>query len=196
MGHRPRTVSALAACALLTIAVTVAVAPATAQAVCDPIQEPPVFDPDVPTGEQVLGFPLGSQEVTPAEANEYMHELDLESERVVSRTAAITVEQRELNYAIVGEPQNVTDAGLASAQAAIQALRDPETPDDVAEQLAEDTPAILWVDGSPHGGEESGGDASLRVLYELAARTDCAADRILDEAIVVIVPIYNPDGRE
>ena len=52
------------------------------------------------------------------------------------------------------------------------------------------------MDGSPHGGEESGGDASLKVLYDLAARTDCAAEQILDDAIVIIVPIYNPDGRD
>ena len=47
-----------------------------------------------------------------------------------------------------------------------------------------------------HGGEESGTDASLRVLYELADRSDCAAQRILDEAVVVILPTQNPDGRE
>ena len=52
------------------------------------------------------------------------------------------------------------------------------------------------MDGSPHGGEESGGDASLKVLYDLAARTDCAAEQILDDAIVIVVPIYNPDGRD
>ena len=33
-----------------------------------------------------------------------------------------------------------------------------------------DTPAILWVAGNVHGGEESGADASLHALYELAAR--------------------------
>ena len=47
-----------------------------------------------------------------------------------------------------------------------------------------------------HGGEESGTDASLRVLQELADRTDCAAQRIRDEAVVVILPTQNPDGRE
>ena len=90
----------------------------------------------------------------------------------------------------------MTPSGLAAIQEAIAELRDPLTPDAQAEQLADETPAILWVDGSPHGGEESGADASLKVLYDLAARTDCAAEQILDEAIVLIVPILNPDGRE
>jgi Zinc carboxypeptidase len=52
------------------------------------------------------------------------------------------------------------------------------------------------VAGNVHGGEESGTDASLRVLYELAARTDCTAESILDRAVVVIMPTQNPDGRE
>jgi zinc carboxypeptidase len=103
---------------------------------------------------------------------------------------------KDLNYAIVGDPANVTLAGLASIQGAIGTLRDPLTLEAQAQQLAENTPEILWVDGSPHGGEESGGDASLKVLYDLAARTDCAAEQILDDAIVIIVPIYNPDGRD
>ena len=47
-----------------------------------------------------------------------------------------------------------------------------------------------------HGGEESGTDASMRVLYELADRDDCAARQILDNSIVVLLPIQNPDGRE
>ena len=57
-------------------------------------------------------------------------------------------------------------------------------------------PAILWVSGNVHGNEESGADASLHALYNLAARGDCVVDDILANAIVVILPIQNPDGRE
>jgi Zinc carboxypeptidase len=165
---------------------------------CDPIQTPPAYLDSVPTGEDVpaLGFPIGSQEVTSAQSNAYIAAVDAASDRVVSGTAATSVEGRDLEYAIVGDPAHVTQSGLTAIQDAIGELRDPLAPAAQAEQLADETPAILWVDGSPHGGEESGGDASLKVLYDLAARTDCAAEQILDEAIVIIVPIYNPDGRD
>ena len=103
---------------------------------------------------------------------------------------------RPLRYAIVGRPGNVTQAGLARIRLATRLLRDPRTPAKLAAHLARTTPAILWVAGNVHGGEESGTDAALRVLYELADRTDCAAQRILDEAVVVILPTQNPDGRE
>ena len=38
-------------------------------ATCDPIQTPPTFAGQTPTAQTVLGFGLGSQEVTAAEAD-------------------------------------------------------------------------------------------------------------------------------
>ena len=47
-----------------------------------------------------------------------------------------------------------------------------------------------------HGGEKSGTDAALRVLFELADRDDCAANQILENQVMVILPNQNPDGRD
>src|SRR4029079_7810253 len=94
-------------------------------------------------------------------------------------------------YALVGTP-----ARVAAAQSAATVLRDPATTPAQAAVTAGSAPEILWVAGNVHGGEESGTDASLRVLYELAARTDCAAATIRDNAVVAILPTQNPDGRE
>ena len=41
---------------------------------------------------------------------------------------------------------------------------DPATPAAEAAAIAASRPAILWIAGNVHGGEESGTDASLRVL--------------------------------
>lgn len=73
---------------------------------------------------------------------------------------------------------------------------DPDTPAENVTKLVADTPAILWVTGNVHGNEESGADAAVRVAYELADRNDCVVKRILDNAIVVVLPTQNPDGRE
>jgi len=169
---------------------------ATAQAPCDPFETPPDYTEDVPTAEEILGFALGSQEVTAAESNAYLDAIAEASDRVVAGTAATSWEGRELRYAIVGDPSNVTAGGLETVRNAVRALRDPATSAEAAATLAASTPAILWIAGNVHGGEESGTDASLQVLYELASRTDCAATRILDESLVVILPTQNPDGRE
>ena len=149
-----------------------------------------------PTAEQVLGFTLGSREVTAAEANAYVDAVDAASDRVVSGTFASSWNGRQLRYALIGDPANVAPGGLAAVQAAVSKLRNPETSAREAERLARTTPVVLWLMGNVHGDEESAADAQLRVLYELADRTDCAARQILDNAVVGIIPTQNPDGRE
>ena len=171
-------------------------ASAAAPASCDPMQTPPSFRGTVPTSEDVLGFPLGSREVTAAETNEYVDAVDAASDRVVSGTFGSSWQGREMRYALVGDPDHVTPAGLAAVQEAVSKLRDPETSEREAERLARTTPVVLWLMGNVHGGEESATDANLRVLYELADRDDCAATQILDNAVVGIIPTQNPDGRE
>jgi hypothetical protein len=143
----------------------------------------------------VLGFELGSQETTPKQIEKFVTAVDDASDRVASGVAATSVGGRPLTYAVVGDPERVTPEALAQISRHAQKLRDPQMPADRAAELVASTPAILWVAGNVHGNEESGADAALRVLYELADRTDCVADTVLDNAIVVIMPTQNPDGR-
>jgi hypothetical protein len=74
---------------------------------CDPIQTPPVFQGQAPTAQTVLGFGLGSQEVTAAEADRYVQAVDTASPRVVSGVLATSWEGRPLRYALVGTPEHV-----------------------------------------------------------------------------------------
>ena len=180
--------------ALLPVA-PAAAAPPVAPA-CDPVRTPPELAGQVPTAEDVLGFPLGERDVTVAESDAYLQAVAAASPRVTAGTAAVSWQGRPLRYAIVGKASNVTPAGLARIRLQTALLRDPRTPARLAEHLARTTPAILWVAGNVHGGEESGTDGALRVMYELADRRDCAASQILDNAIVVLLPTQNPDGRE
>ena len=53
----------------------------------------------------------------------------------------------------------------------------------------------VFINCSIHGGETTGMDAGLRLLRRLAFRNDPLTMRILKEAIVVIDPCQNPDGR-
>jgi hypothetical protein len=174
----------------------VSTASAAAQApACDPFTQP-IFRGEVPTAQDVIGINLGDRDVTAAESDSYLLAVDERSSRVTSGVAATSVQGRPLRYALVGRPERVTSAGLDAVRASAAKLMDPRTTATQAAQIAAANPAILWIAGNVHGGEESGTDASLRVLYELADRSDCAAQRILDQAVVVILPTQNPDGRE
>ena len=178
-----------------TGALLVAAAPAAAAPPCDPFG-PATFRGEVPTPKQVIGIDLGERDVTTAESDAYVAAVDAASPRVVSGALAQSVQGRDLDYAIVGNPDRVTPKGLARIRSSAAQLMDPSTRPREARAIAAEDPAILWIAGNVHGGEESGTDASLRVLWELADRSDCAASRILDEALVVILPTQNPDGRE
>lgn len=167
-----------------------------AQATCDPFDTEATFAGVVPKAKDVIGFNLGRHEVTTDQAWTYLDAVDAASDRVVSGVYATSPLGRPLKYAIVGNPENVTAAGLEAIRQAVLTIRDPLTPTDEADALAAATPAFLYVAGSVHGSEESGADAALKTLFQLADRTDCAAQQILDNAVVFILPIQNPDGRE
>ncbi len=178
---------------LLTLPLAVASGGATgaAAAGCHPFTTSPTYAGSVPTARSVLGFDLGNRDVTVAESDRYLRAVDDASARVATATLGTSNQGRALRYALVGTP-----AQVSAARAAATALRDPATSAAQAAQVAASAPAILWVAGNVHGGEESGTDASLKVLYELADRTDCAARTITDNAVVAILPTQNPDGRE
>ncbi len=185
--------------ALAAIAVVLVVAsPAAAQTACDPTQTPPEFRGQVPQLSDVVPNPGGENgEVTTDQAYAYMDAVDGASERVITGALSERSQQgRELRYAIIGNVDSLRHGALRDIKRAAQDLRDPSTPPAKARQIARRYPAILWVASNVHGGEESGTDGSLRVMYELADRDDCAARQILDNSLVVLLPTQNPDGRE
>ena len=53
----------------------------------------------------------------------------------------------------------------------------------------------VFINCSIHGGETTGMDAGLRLLRRLAFSDDPQTRRILKEAVVIIDPCQNPDGR-
>ena len=126
----------------------------------------------------------------------YLDAVDAASGRVRTGSYGTTEEGRDLRYAVVGPAAAITDQSLADAADAIRTIQDPATSDDDARLIAETTRPFLFIGGNVHGNEESGADASVKLLWHLADRTDCAARRIRDAATVVILPMQNPDGRE
>ena len=175
------------------------IAPAIAQTDCDPFATTPVFAPGVPTLADVTDddIEFGEREVTWQESNAYIAAVDAASTRVVSAEAATSVLDKPIPYAVVGTEARLGD--LAGTLAMIETLRNPNAEEEeplALEAALRDAPVILWIAGNVHGGEESGADAALQVLYHLAARTDCVVDEILANALVVILPVQNPDGRD
>jgi len=186
--------STLAVVALLSPAIVQTTA--AAQTACDPFTTTPHYLHQAPTATDVIGFALGSAEVNVDQSNQYLDAVATASDRVVAGTAATSVLGRALRYAIVGRADRMTPSALATIRSNATALRNPTLSASQAAAIEAATPEILWISANVHGDEESGADAALQVLYELADRDDCVVTNILDAAIVVVLPIQNPDGRE
>jgi hypothetical protein len=57
-------------------------------------------------------------------------------------------------------------------------------------------PGFGWITGTPHGNEPAGGEASVKELYDLTARMDCANAQRLANLDVFIQPVSAPDDRD
>ena len=163
---------------------------------CHPTLTPPEYLGLVPSPLDVLGFEAGRQEVTTSECFAYLDAVAAASDRVTVGTVGASNAGRPIRYAVIGRPDHVTGAGLEAVRQAHLEIVDPSTSQSRVDSLAASTPAFLWVTGNIHGNEESGADAIVSLLYDLADRDDCVVNRILRHAVVIVVPIQNPDGRD
>ncbi len=65
-----------------------------------------------------------------------------------------------------------------------------------ADRLVASLPVVVWLMHAVHGNEISSSDAALAEAYHLlAAVNDPVADEIARNALVLIDPLENPDGR-
>ncbi|MDH3421731.1 MAG: M14 family zinc carboxypeptidase, partial [Gemmatimonadota bacterium] len=155
-----------------------------------------VYDPSIPTLEQVVGHDFREEVTPPDEIVQYMEAL---AESSPDRARLIpygeTWEGRPLVMLLIGSPARI--AGLQGVLADLQRLADPRglDPDD-AERLIRELPVVTALVHGIHGNEISSSGAAMAEAYHLlAAQGDPGVDRILAESLVLIDPAQNPDGR-
>ncbi len=155
------------------------------------------YDASIPTLDAVTGHSWGAEISTHADVSAYLRALAAAApDRMRVVDYGETWQGRTLRYAIVGKPETVRRAD--DIRERMQRLADPRGLDDAAaERLLADLPAVGWLANCVHGDEPSGTDAALYVLYHLlAAQGDPVVDKVLDECLVLIDPLQNPDGRD
>jgi hypothetical protein len=139
--------------------------------------------------EQFLGYPIGTKFTSHHRTVAYFEHVAAQApDRVKLQTYGQSYEGRPLMVAVVTAPQHLARI------------------DDIRQQnlrlagLAEGSgdvgiPAIVWLAYNVHGNEASATDAALLTLYELA-RPGSEASGWLQNAVAVIDPCVNPDGRD
>ena len=153
------------------------------------------FDPGVPRPSAVLGHDIGDRFTPHHLIVRYAERLAATSRRIRVDTVARTFEGREAIMIVATSEAN--HGRMTQIRADTRRVGDPRgtTGADVA-AAAGRMPAIAWLGYTVHGGEASGTEAALALMYQLAAGRDAETLRILDSVVVLIDPVQNPDGHE
>lgn len=150
----------------------------------------------VPTGESLLGLPIGQRAANSVEIEKCLKAWAAAApDRTRLVEYARTYEDRPLHYLIVAAPKNL--ARLDEIQSGMAKLGDPrKLADAEAKQLIETLVPVAWLGYTIHGDETEGSDAALALLYHLIAAEDPSVTKLLEEVVVIIDPLQNPDGRD
>lgn len=144
----------------------------------EPLQSPAEF----------LGYELGERFTPYHRVVDYVQHVARASDRVTMEVYGETYEHRPLIAVAVSTPQNI---------ARLDEMRTRHL-DVIAGRRSYDAsdPVVVFMSYGVHGNESSSTEAAMRTLHTLVSGEDSRADAWLAEAVVVIDPLLNPDGRE
>ncbi len=193
--RRPfRACLALAAAAAL--AAGTAPAPAAAQqlpmAADLPVEGVESYDPEIPRPGEVIGHEVGTRHTESARIADYFRAVAEASDRVRLRVHARSYENRPLLHAVVTSEEN--QDRLGPIRRANRRLS--EAPGSVSDDELAGMPVVAYMGYSVHGDEASGSEAAMVLLYHLAAGRGPAVDSVLANEVVIVDPMFNPDGRD
>ncbi len=154
------------------------------------------YNKQIPTVEQVLGYKSGQKITNHSDMVRYFEALSLAApDKLKLFDYGVTWEGRRLIYLAISASTNLQN--LEQFADNMQALSDPRKTDSKnATRIVESLPASVWLGYSVHGNEISGTDAAMRTAYHLvASKNDATVNKILENSIVFIDPLQNPDGR-
>ena len=154
------------------------------------------YDNSIPDIQDVLGYSVGQRITSHGDMLRFFNSLQKAAPKHIKIFEyGETWEGRKLIFAAIGSEQNI--ANLAEFSDGMQALSDPRvTNKDKAQNLMNDLPASVWLEYSVHGNEISSTDAAMMTAYHLlAGKDDATVKNVMQNSIVFIDPLQNPDGR-
>jgi hypothetical protein len=148
------------------------------------------FNPNVPSPEAFLGYPIGSHHTRYDKIVEYMILLSKTSDRVKVQKIGETNEHRDQIIVSFAKPQNL--ANLEN----IRKVHLESIDINNSKPTDSNQPVIVWLGHNVHGNEPSGGESTLLSAYYLAASEEPETLKWLDNAVILMEPVINPDGRD
>ena len=150
------------------------------------------YNRSIPKPEEIIGHQIGTSHTRTDQVVDYFEALASRSNRIILNDHALTHEGRRLIHAIVTHPDN--HENLETIREGNLKLSDK--PNSMSDQDLNKMPLVAYLGFSIHGDEASGTEASLLLLYHLAAGSGKQIDDILKNTVLIIDPMFNPDGRD
>ncbi|MEM7282700.1 MAG: M14 family zinc carboxypeptidase, partial [Pseudomonadota bacterium] len=147
------------------------------------------FDDAIPTPAEFLKFKLGHVPVRHHQLVDYIRHVAELSDRLTVETIGFSHERRPILFVVATSPEN--HARIDEIRSQHVALTDPNS----GQNIVDDMPVVTWLNYGVHGAESSGMDASLPFVYHLAAAEGAAIEKVLDESVILVTAVFNPDGH-
>jgi hypothetical protein len=151
----------------------------------------------VPSPTKALGHLAGAPDELSRvkDVHDYFRKLAQATDRVKVRVIGTSEEGREILLAMVSDPENL--AALDHYKDVTARLADPRrTSRDEARRLAEEGKVFYWFTGGLHSTETGSPEMLMELAYRLAVSEKPEIREIRRNAIVMITPVTEPDGRD
>jgi len=148
------------------------------------------YDERVPTPAAYFGFEVGEWHLRPDQIEQYLRAVAVAApDRAKFEVFGHTHEQRALVHLIVAAPERMKN--LEAVRAQHLALSDSQRSKRIDLRAM---PAVVNLGYSIHGNEASGANAAVVAAYWLVASESDAAQAARRDLVVLIDPMFNPDG--
>ncbi|HEV2853632.1 MAG TPA: M14 family zinc carboxypeptidase [Thermoanaerobaculia bacterium] len=151
----------------------------------------------VPSPTKVLGHLAGAPDELSrvADVHGYFRRLDEASDRVRVQVIGTSEEGREILLALISDPENLAD--LDRYRDVTARLADPrQTSREEARRLVDEGRVFYWLTGGLHSTETGSPEMLMELAYRLAVSEKPEIQAIRKNAIVMITPVTEPDGRD
>ncbi len=147
------------------------------------------YNASIPSPSEFLGYELGEEYTFHYQVMDYFEKLAELSDKITFHEYARTYENRSVNYAIITSEENQTN---------IDDIRESnlKIANDPGSVSVSDEPIVVWMSYNVHGNEPSSSEAAMQTAYRLVAGTDSETKNMLQNSVVIIDPMINPDGRD
>ena len=153
------------------------------------------YIPSIDHPNKFLDFNYGDRVANHSQISNAILRWSEQSNKIKVIEYAKSHEGRPLYVAFISSSENLNNLDEIKNQ--IIKLSDPRiTSNAEANSIIENIPAVAWMAYSIHGNETSGADAALGIIYHLISSTDLEITNMLEDMVVIIDPMMNPDGRD